>query len=847
MKVSGDGILAGLLTTLVVAGVAVGSDPEQSQVTEQRSRPQQNVLEEWRGPSQNQSAELELPAVESGQANRGLPVPPDEERLWSLLRSGQLDRLDEEIAARRAAEPGWQPPEELLRQAEIHRQRHLVSYARGRTLIEMSRRYPHRFSCGEIDHLWRLAEAWREAGGLEEARQVYRRILGECRDPSLRLATILKARSAFSGQEYLEIVEAEQASRPSPELALIRLELRRTLATSAAEDGDCRQALAVMQPVEDEARNRRDKHTARLLGWCQLETGAPQRAVPWLERASAWSGEPADQLSLARGLNTADRSAEALEVARTIADTNRDAADLVHSILVADAGKSMSSGDCRMALEHLIEASKYRPLEADSKRLEGWAYYDCRDYEAASRTFATLYGIQGDDESARGLVVSDYRRQRLDHALEVALDSGGPVAQRLPEDGLPTRKGGVDYDRLTLTESGHVRIVRTHEWAVLAGPAWGTRQGDGPSRLDAWRLPAAKVEYRRDRHRFEFRAARLDLDSGDIGPGDFPVNTPRIGDVSISQSASDAWEPVASWSYDGDILWFLEVGSTPTGGEVSSTWRGRMGAAHRNAEAGWSLAVVRDPVEESVLSWTGVRGTVDIDDGTVALPFSWGRVTRNGVDLNGYRTLGDRWKVSGDLKAGDYRGHNVDSNLGGQFYGLAERRLWSVDRSDFWLGPYLHLSGFEENRSKFAPGHGGYFSPSWLVGAGIAGRWRAEFPNHPWYLEIRGSTGYQAHEEGSADLIPDGALQSRLLDLLAIPVDDLGRFDSNSESGIAGTLEIEGLHRVGASRWFIGGMVRGRVSPEFDNAAAMLVLRYGSDQPQYSVERQYLELFSLHD
>lgn len=847
MKVSVSAFLSGLLTALLIAGAAVGSDPEQSQVTEQRSEPQQNVLEETRGAYRNPSVDGGMPPSGVTPATGERQARPDEERLWTLLRTGQLDKLDREIADRRAADPGWQPSKELRQQIDAYRQRHLISFAKGHTLIELSRRYPHRFSCAEIDHLWRLAEAWTETGAPGEARRVYERILGECRNPSLRLATIQKARPVFSDREYLQIVEREQASRPSPELGLIRLELRRTMATSVAEDGNCPQAVTIMQPLEEEARGRRDIHTARLLGWCHMEAGKLQQALPWLKRASDWSGEPTDRLSLARGLDAAGRSAEALEIARPMTDSDPRASDFAYGILVADASEAMSEGDCRRALVRLEEASALRPLSADTETLRGWACYNCGEYQTASEVFAGLYTAHGDDASAHGLVVSDYRQRRLDHSMEVALARGGPLAARLPKDGLPMQQGLVDYDRLTLTEAGSVQVITNREWAALAGPTWSTRQGDGPSRLDAWRLPAAEMEFRRDRHRFELRAARLDLDSGGMGPGDFPVNTDRISGVSITRSESNAWEPVASWSYEGETSWFLEAGSTPTGGEVSPTWRGRFGAAHRRDDAGWSVAAVREPVEESVLSWTGARGSVEIDGSTVVLPFSWGRVTRNGLDLDGYRTLGDHWRVSGGLQAGDYRGHNVDSNLGGQFYGLAERQVGRTAQSNLWLGPYVYLSGFENNRGKFAPGHGGYFSPSWLVGTGLAGRWRAESPNHPWYLEIRGSAGYQTHEEDAADLIPDDALRRRMLDLLQISAADLGRFGSNSESGFAGTLELEGLRRIGGSRWFIGGMMRGRISPEFDNAAATLILRYGSDQPVYTLKRQYREKFSLHD
>ena len=356
-----NGILWVLLTALLVAGAAVGSDPEQSQVTEQRSGPQQNVIEESRGTSRNQSVDADLPPPSRTELiTREHPVRADEEPLWTLLKAGRLEKLDREIADRRAADPGWQASEELRQQIEAYRQRHLISFAKGNTLIELSRRYPHRFSCAEIDHLWRLAEAWAENGASGEARRVYERILGECRNPELRLATIQKARPVFSDREYLQIVEREQASGPSSELGLIRLEIRRTMATSVAEDGSCPQAVAIIQPVEEDALGRRDIHTARLLGWCHMEVGKPQQALPWLKRASDWSGEPTDRLALASGLDAAGRSAAALEIARPMIDSDPRASDLAYGILVADAGEAMSEGDCQKARGLLDEASTLR-------------------------------------------------------------------------------------------------------------------------------------------------------------------------------------------------------------------------------------------------------------------------------------------------------------------------------------------------------------------------------------------------------------------------------------------------------------------------------------------------------
>ena len=134
-----------------------------------------------------------------------------------------------------------------------------------------------------------------------------------------------------------------------------------------------------------------------------------------------------------------------------------------------------------------------------------------------------------------------------------------------------------------------------------------------------------------------------------------------------------------------------------------------------------------------------------------------------------------------------------------------------------------------------------------LLGSGLSGRWRRGSEKDPWYLEVRASGGYQKHKEAAAELIPDQGLQNDLLTLLGLNASDLGSFASNTESGVASTLEVEGLRRISDTRWHWGGYVRGRISPEFNNFAAMLVVRYGIESERQNVRRHYKEQFQLLD
>lgn len=627
------------------------------------------------------------------------------------------------------------------------------------------------------------------------------------------------------------------------------LESTRVVATEAAQSGDCEETLRLLTPLVDVVLETRDIDGGRLLGWCYGATDRPQRAVAWREQVSRWSGATSDELALAAALATAGQIDPALRIARGLMGKEPGAESLVHDILLMQAAVEMEAGKCESTLALIDEAAQITESNPDNRQLRAWALYNCGRLDDARAAFASLYADTQDDKAAQGLVVCDYRLQQLEQTEGVAVEQGGPLAQRLPGKALPRDDSGeIDYDKVFLTEDGRITLTQERrEWAGLLGGGWSTRRGEGPSELNAWRLPVLEFEYQHDRNRFEFRVSRLDLDSGVMSPGNFPVNTPDVTGVAITDSESNLWEPVFTWVYETEIVWTLEAGATPIEGEVSPTVQGSFGAAQYKDGYGWSLDAVRAPVEQSILSWTGVSGVVEINGTAIPLPFSWGRVTRNGLNAWGYRKISPKWTLSGDLRAGDYRGENVVSNLGGQFYGLAERPWLVTGDSGFWWGPYLYMSAFQENLGGFAPGHGGYFSPEWLVGSGLSGRWRRGSETDPWYLEVRASGGYQKHKEAAAELIPDAGLKNQLLTLLGLNESDLGSFASNTESGLAGTLEIEGLRRISDSRWHWGGYARGRISPEFDNFATMLVLRYGIESERQTVRRHYREQFQLID
>ena len=104
-------VVAGtVVASIVVASVAVAGPVDESALREYarqkradrveiETRRLQQVHPDWKPPADLWTAR---------------PSGPDEASLWELFESGDLVRLHKAIAARQAAEPDWQPSDDLL-------------------------------------------------------------------------------------------------------------------------------------------------------------------------------------------------------------------------------------------------------------------------------------------------------------------------------------------------------------------------------------------------------------------------------------------------------------------------------------------------------------------------------------------------------------------------------------------------------------------------------------------------------------------------------------------------------------------------------------------------------------
>lgn len=130
-----------------------------------------------------------------------LAIPENRDRqlesMWQLYSEGHYAEVRKAIAERQTQESGWQPPPDLLDRLRVAESRvrlvnasDLKQYS---TVIDIGAATPSLLNCGDVDVLWRIAEAFIRTDRSQRGVDAYTYILKNCSNPQERLATIQKA------------------------------------------------------------------------------------------------------------------------------------------------------------------------------------------------------------------------------------------------------------------------------------------------------------------------------------------------------------------------------------------------------------------------------------------------------------------------------------------------------------------------------------------------------------------------------------------------------------------------------------------------------------------------------
>ena len=164
------------------------------------------------------------------------------------------------ISDRKTREPDWQIPEDLLDRLAIAEAREKLVNASGikqyDTVIRVASSNPAMLTCGDVDVLWRVAEAFAETDRKSRAVDTYLYILGNCEKPAERFATMQKAMVVLPRADLDLLLATERTENGKPEFEPIRGEIaRRAIVEAEADPTDHR--VAKRSRIGREARQGR--------------------------------------------------------------------------------------------------------------------------------------------------------------------------------------------------------------------------------------------------------------------------------------------------------------------------------------------------------------------------------------------------------------------------------------------------------------------------------------------------------------------------------------------------------------------------------------------------------------
>lgn len=212
------------------------------------------------------------------------------DELWALFADGRYDLIDQAVAERRKAEPGWVPPGDLVEKLQMARARQSLAIASEagdyQTVIAMAADVSRNLTCDDVDALWRVGEAFARTGRADRARDAYAYVLKNCSNEKERLATVQKASVLLDGAHLDDLLHLERpAVDGKAEFEAARDDIARTSISRAAVDVSATVPATLVDRLKAVAQREGKASDALLLGWYFHNRKNGTAADEWFRKA----------------------------------------------------------------------------------------------------------------------------------------------------------------------------------------------------------------------------------------------------------------------------------------------------------------------------------------------------------------------------------------------------------------------------------------------------------------------------------------------------------------------------------------------------------------------------------
>jgi tetratricopeptide (TPR) repeat protein len=368
---------------------------------------------------------------------------PELDRMWQLFADGKYAEARSAVAARRAADPRWTPPEDLtarLNEAEGRARLMNASDAKQwETVLQVAAEVPNLLTCADPESLWRVGEAFANTDRADRARDAFQYVLKNCDDAGVRLATVQKALAVLdiSRVDQLLTLERKGADGKS-EFETVRADIVRSKIGRAAETNQTA-AAADLSMLENVARTGTSADDPLVLGWYYLRQNHADQALTWFQMATSREDTAKSAEGQVLALSALGRNQEAEQVAypaRTKSDDMLKAYRIVATALLAtDPAPRLEAGVLARTADELGRAR-----EASGAQAVGWYSYNTNQIGTAIQWFTTALGWDPNDEpSAYGLALS-YQNQKDRAGFNRILQQWGSRSQRIADLAVDPRR-----------------------------------------------------------------------------------------------------------------------------------------------------------------------------------------------------------------------------------------------------------------------------------------------------------------------------------------------------------------------------------------------------------------------
>ncbi|PTE10119.1 tetratricopeptide repeat protein [Mesorhizobium helmanticense] len=361
------------------------------------------------------------------------------DQMWKLYSEGKLAEVRKAIADRQTAQAGWQPPADLLDRLAVAEAREQLVNASNlkqyEAVIRIGSTSSSLLTCGDVDVLWRVAEAFANTHREDRARDAYLYVLNNCKKPEERIATVQKALPLLSRPNLEQLLATEQKTADGKgEFSAIRGDIARQSLADADADPKLVVAPADIATVKALATEGGLPSDALLLGWYYVRRDNPKDAEEWFRKAHDKEDTAGASQGLALALINQNRPAEAEQILYSWRDTNDDVRRVylaaIANLLAVTPPPPLSTE----VLQRMVQ-EVYAAKDAASAQQLGWYADGLDQWQTAAQWFKLALDWKPDDEpSAYGLALTRWKIGDKAGAREIQAAWAGR-SERIPTVG----------------------------------------------------------------------------------------------------------------------------------------------------------------------------------------------------------------------------------------------------------------------------------------------------------------------------------------------------------------------------------------------------------------------------